>query len=97
MKNTLTDNDIKEGDHEYIVKSDSYNLKLVLNIIGVMMELKVVTSNISTTRKMFFDDMKDKYFNPRFYKMFGTSDSAFPTDGMYSLIVKIINEHVGNK
>lgn len=97
LRNTLTDDDIKEGDHEYIVKDNSYNLKLVLNIIGVMIELKVVTSNISTTRKMFFDDMKDKYFNPRFYKMFGTSDSAFPTDGMYSLIVKIINEHVGNK
>lgn len=97
MKNTLTDNDIKEGDHEYIVKSDSYNLKLVLNIIGVMMELKVVTSNISTTRKMFFDDAKDKYFNPRCYKMFGTADSAFPSEEMYSLIVKIINEHVGNK
>ena len=97
IRNTLTDEDIKEGDHEYIVKDNSYNLKLVLNIIGVMIEQKVVTSNISTTRKMFFDDMKDKYFNPRFYKMFGTADSAFPTDGMYSLIVKIINEHVGNK
>ena len=97
LQNTLKDDDIKEGDRYYIVKSDSYNLKLVLNIIGVMMEKKVVTTNISATRKKFFGDTKDKYFNPRFYKMFGTSDSAFPSKEMYSLIVQMVEEHIGNK
>ena len=97
LQNTLKDDEIKEGDRYYIVKSDSYNLKLVLNIIGVMMEKKVVTTNISATRKKFFDDTKDKYFNPRFFMKFGTADSAFPSEEMYSLIVQIVEEHIGNK
>ena len=71
--------------------------KLVLNTIGVMMERKVVTTNISTTRKMFFEDTKDKYFNPRFFKQFGTADSAFPSEKMYQLVLKVIDEHIDNK
>lgn len=95
--NSLKDDDIKEGDEYAIVKSDQFNLKLVLNTIGVMMERKVVTTNISTTRKMFFEDMKDKYFNPRFFKQFGTADSAFPSEKMYQLVLKVIDEHIDNK
>ena len=46
--------------------------------------LKVLIHNKGSTRNTY-------------YMKFGTSDSAFPTDGMYRLIVQIINEHVGNK
>ena len=50
IENTLVDDDIKEGDEYYIVKTSDYNLHLVLNIIGVLIEQGVVTSNKSTTR-----------------------------------------------
>lgn len=92
--NSLHDDDIKEGSTDYFVKSDQFNLKLVLNIIGVMMERKVITTNISATRKMFFEDAKDKYFNPRFFKQFGTAESAFPSETMYTLVLAIIDSHV---
>jgi hypothetical protein len=93
ITNTLQDDEIKEEDPYYIVKTDSYNLHLVLNIIGVMMEQGVVTSNISTTRKFFFaEQSKDIYFNPRSYKQFGTSKSAFAGEEMYNVIVEMINK-----
>lgn len=94
ITNTLQDDDIKEGDSDYIVKTDKYNLQLVLNIVGVMREQGVVTSNISDTRKLFFAEQgKDKYFNPRCYKQFGTGQSAFQSETMYNNIVLIIQKH----
>ena len=38
IKNTLQDDEVKEEDSDYIVKTNDYNLHLVLNIIGVMTE-----------------------------------------------------------
>ncbi len=92
ISNTLVDDDIKENNKEYIIKSNDYNLHLVLNIIGVMREQGVVTSNISATRMIFFEEQgKDKYFNPGYFKKFGNSDSAFADEKMYNVLVKIIN------
>ena len=94
ITNTLQDDDIKEEDPYYIVKTDEYNLHLVLNIIGVMMEQGVVKSNASSMRKLFFaQQSKDKYFNPTYFHKFGTSDSAFASEEMYKSIVGIINKH----
>ena len=94
ITNTLLDDDIKEEDPYYIVKSKEYNLHLVLNIIGVMMEQGVVKSNASTMRKLFFNEQsKDKYFQPTKFKAFETSDSAFASEVMYKSIVEIINKH----
>lgn len=94
IKNTIQDDALQEGNKDYIVKTDAYNLHLVLNIIGVMMEQGVVTSNISTTRKLFFPEQsKDKYFNPVYFKKFGKSDSSFASEEMYNIIVEIINKH----
>lgn len=96
IKNTLVDEDVKEGDEEYIVKTDGYNLHLVLNIIGVMMEQGVVTSNITATRQMFFAEQgKDKYFNAKYFRQFGTSQSAFSQE-MYNVLVEIINKQKKN-
>lgn len=96
IENTLVDEDLKEGDEYYIVKTNGYNLHLVLNIVGVMMEQEVVTSNISTTRQLFFAEQgKDKYFNKKFFKQFGTSDSAFSKE-MYNVLVGIINKQKKN-
>ena len=82
---------MKEEDSDYIVKTNDYNLHLVLNIVGVMIEQGVVTSNKSTTRQMFFaEQSKDKYFTPRYFKQFGTSDSAFASEKMYNVLVEII-------
>lgn len=97
IKNTLKDDDVKEGDVYYIIKTDGYNLHLVLNIIGVMMEQEVVTSNISDTRKLFFAEQgKDKYFNPRYFKEFGKGNSAFASENMYNVLVEIINKRKKN-
>ena len=94
LKNTLQDDSLQEGNKDYIVKTEEYNLHLVLNIIGVMMEQGVVTSNISATRKLFFPEQsKDKYLNPNYFKKFGKSDSAFASEVMYKSIVEIINKH----
>ena len=98
IKNTLHDDDLKEKDRDYIVKSNDYNLHLVLNNIGVMMEQGVVTSNISHTREIFFvEQSKDKYFNPKYFHKFGTSDSAFANEEMYNDILKIITKNKINK
>lgn len=94
IKNTLQDDDLKEGDPDYIVKSDNYNLHLVLNIIGVMIEQGVMRQNISATRKLFFNEQgKDIYFNPRYFKKFGTSESAFASEAMYNSLVEVINQN----
>ena len=94
INNTLQDDELKEEDSDYIVKTDTYNLHLVLNIIGVMMEQGVVRSNASSVRKLFFaEQSKDKYFQPTKFKAFGTSDSAFASDVMYNSIVEIFNKH----
>ena len=94
IKNTLQDDSIEKGNKDYIVKSNDYNLHLVLNIIGVMMEQGVVTTNISDTRKLFFaEQSKDKYFNPRYFKQFGKSASAFDSEKMYHYKLKIINQN----
>ena len=96
IENTLVDDDIKEGDEYYIVKTSDYNLHLVLNIIGVMIEQGVVTSNKSTTRQLFFaEQSKDKYFNPNYFRQFGKSGSAF-SEGMYKVLVENINKHKKN-
>lgn len=98
IKNTLVDDEIKEVDRIYIVKSNDYNLHLVLNNIGVMMEQGVVTSNISHTREIFFvEQSKDKYFNPKYFHKFGTSDSAFANEELYNDILKIITKNKINK
>ena len=97
IKNTLQDDEVKEEDKDYIVKTNDYNLHLVLNIIGVMMEQGVVTSNISATRKLFFaEQAKDKYLNPRYFKQFGKSDSAFASEEMYNVLVEIIHKRKKN-
>ena len=94
IKNTLQDDEVKEEDSDYIVKTDGYNLHLVLNIVGVMMEQGVVTSNITNTRQLFFAEQgKDKYFNPKYFKQFGKSDSAFASKEMYGVMVETINKH----
>ena len=94
IKNTLQDDELMEEDSDYIVKTDTYNLHLVLNIIGVMMEQGVVRSNASTMRKLFFaEQSKDKYFQPTKFKAFGTSDSAFASVVMYNSIVEIMMKH----
>jgi hypothetical protein len=94
IKNTLQDDALQEGNKDYIVKTDTYNLHLVLNIIGVMMEQGVVKSNASSMRKLFFaEQSKDRYFHQTKFKAFGNSDSAFASEEMYNSIVEIINKH----
>ena len=42
---------------------------------------------------MFFaEQSKDKYFNPKYFKQFDTSQSAFTGEKMYNVLVEIINK-----
>ena len=92
ITNTLHDDDLKENDPQHIVKTNDYNLHLVLNLIGVMIELKVINSSVTHTREIFFKEKsKDKYLSPRCYLKYGTSDSAFTSEEMYNTVLKIID------
>lgn len=93
LENTLADDDLKPEDSDYEVKGNDYNLKLVMALIGVMIEKKIVNNTISGTRKLFFNDNKDRYFSPNKYMQFGSSESGFPTKAMYETVLKIIKDH----
>lgn len=75
------------------VVTNTYNLKLLLNIIGVMVEKGVVDKNATQVAGLFFTDSKDMYFFPRTYKKFGDSHSGFRTKDVYDLVCVIIDSH----
>lgn len=91
IKNTLHDDEMKDDDPQCFVKTNKYNLHLVLNLIGVMIDQKVILSSVSHIRQIFFKEQsKDKYLSKKYFIQFGTSDSAFATEEMYQTVLKII-------
>lgn len=73
-------------------KQKDYNLKLVLNIIGLMRD-DVVTCSIEYINSIFYTDTKSKYMKPNEIKKWGTVDSGIADETMYNLICKIIEKH----
>ena len=71
---------------------NTYNLKLVLNIIGLL-RTDIVTFSIEQVNGLFFTDTKSKYLKPNEITKFGTSDSGIPDETMFRLIKEIIERH----
>jgi hypothetical protein len=89
IKITLKD-DLPEKN---TVSQSDYNLKLVLNIIGLMRESGIVTKTTEQLNSMFFTDVKTKYFKLNEIEKVGTSDSGIKDETMLELIRKIIKQH----
>lgn len=73
-------------------KKNDYNLKLVLNIIGLMRE-DIVTASIGEINSLFFTDSKAPYLSKSKIVKYGTSESGIADKEMYDLICSIINKH----
>ena len=89
IKITLKD-DLPEKN---TASQSDYNLKLVLNIIGLMRESGIVTKTTDQLNSMFFTDVKTKYFKLNEIEKVGTSDSGIKDETMLELIRKIIKQH----
>lgn len=74
------------------VKRKDYNLKLVLNIIGMMRE-SIITFSIDAINALFFTKTKAKYLRLDTIKNFGTVDSGIADEPTYNIIYKIIEKH----
>ncbi len=72
---------------------NNYNLKLVLNIIGLMKDAGIVTNSTDELNKMFFTDVKTKYFKLNEIEKVGTADSGIKDENMLKLISQIIKAH----
>lgn len=75
-----------------LINQNDYNLKLVLNIIGLMRD-DIVTYSIDQVNALFFTDTKSKYMKPNEIKKCGTADSGIKDNAMYDLICNIIQKH----
>lgn len=89
IKTTLKD-DLQEKE---TASQNDYNLKLVLNIIGLMRESGVVIKTTEQLNSMFFTDVKTKYFKLNEIEKVGTSDSGIKDEAMLELIRNIIKRH----
>lgn len=90
VSNTIGDRDPEAPDE---VRATDYNLKLILNIIGVMLTQKVIQASVSATSKLFFSDSKDIYFKENEYTKFGERGSAFRDQAMLDQVVEIIEKY----
>lgn len=89
---------IKMSFREELTKVESfpksnYNLKLVLNIIGLLREPGIVTKTTEELNSMFFTDTKTKYFKLNEIEKVGTADSGIKDEAMLELIRTIIRQH----
>lgn len=75
---------------------NTYNLKLVLNIIGLLRP-DIVSYSVEQINELFFTDTKSKYLKLKEIMKFGTSDSGIPDEKMYNLINSIIERHCKNQ
>ena len=89
IKITLKD-DLPEKN---TASQSDYNLKLVLNIIGLMRESGIVTKTTEQLNSMFFTDVKTKYFKLNEIEKVGTTDSGIKDEAMLGLIRQIIKQH----
>ena len=93
IKITLREDLTKNLTNKEWVTQNGYNLKLVLNIIGLMLEKGIVTKNTEQLNDMFFTDTKTKYFKLNEIVKVGTSDSGIKDEAMLTLIRKTISRH----
>lgn len=74
-------------------KSGRYNLKLIMNIIGIMLEKEVLLGSIEDIRKFFFDDAKDEHFKSSRYANFERKVSGLKDKEMLGVIYSMIENY----
>ncbi len=89
IKITLKDN----LPNKETASKDDYNLKLVLNVIGLMREAGIVIKTTEELNSLFFTDTKTKYFKLNEIEKAGTADSGIKDEAMLKLIRQIIKQH----
>ena len=89
MKITLKD-DLQQKE---TASQNDYNLKLVLNMIGLMREPGIVTKTTEQLNDIFFKDVKTKYFKPKEIVKVGTANSGIKDEAMLEVIRQIIKRH----
>lgn len=89
MKITLK-GDLREKEK---VSQNDYNLKLVLNVIGLTREAGIVKKSTDELNSMFFTDTKTKYFKLQEIEKVGTADSGIKDEAMLQLIRQTIKRH----
>lgn len=82
---------------ENLPTQNDYNLKLVLNIIGLMREPGIVTQTTEQLNSIFFTDAKAKYFKLNEIVKVETADSGIKDEAMLSLIRQIISKYTKQK
>ena len=92
IKITLKD-DLPQNLQKETACQNDYNLKLVLNIIGLMRESGIVIKTTEQLNSMFFTDIKTKYFKLNEIEKVGTADSGIKDEAMLGLIRQIIKRH----
>lgn len=90
MKNTIPNHDPEASDE---VKEGRYNLKMILNIIGVMIKKGVIKTNIRQTCQLFFDDTKDEHFKESRYSNFSNGSSGLKDEKMLQFVEATIEKH----
>lgn len=93
IKITLREDLTKDLTNKEYVTQNDYNLKLVLNIIGLMLKKGIVIKTTDQLNSMFFTDVKTKYFKSKEIEKVGTTDSGIKDESMLSLIRQIIERH----
>lgn len=79
--------------HERAAAKNNYNLKLVCNILGVLLEQEVLTVGSEPLSLLFFKKQKATHFQPAWFKSFGESKSAIPSEAVYQRMVAVIGEY----
>ena len=100
-KPTLSVNDLKDykmlsqssDAHERAAAKNNYNLKLVCNILGVLLEQEVLTVGSEPLSLLFFKNHKAAHFQPAWFKSFEKSKSAILSEAVYQRMVAVIGEY----
>lgn len=82
---------------ERAAAGNNYNLKLVCNILGVLLEQEVLTVGSEPLSLLFFRNQKATHFQPAWFKGFGESKSAIPSEAAYQRMVAVICEYKNKK
>ena len=82
---------------ERAAAGNNYNLKLVCNILGVLLEQEVLTVGSEPLSLLFFRNQKAAHFQPAWFKGFGESKSAIPSEAAYQRMVAVICEYKNKK
>ena len=80
----------KHPDAPESIKEGGYNIKMILNLIGILIEKKVILESTRTVSGLFFADNKTIHFMPSRYANFHTGASGLANQEMLDMIHLII-------